>query len=102
MFLAKRPPLPESMPTAPSAVKKNAAEPKTGVDPRKIRKPHVVVEDEIGRREKALAEIRVRMNGEESSDYKALEALTHEEEAINAELEKLYDEYLELESRLEE
>ena len=42
------------------------------------------------------------MNGEESSDYKALEALTHEEEAINAELEKLYDEYLELESRLEE
>ena len=102
VFLAKRPPLPESMPTAPSAVKKNAAEPKTGVDPRKIRKRYVIVENEIGRREKALAEIRVRMNGEESSDYKALEALTHEEEAINAELEKLYDEYLELESRLEE
>ena len=100
-FLEKRPPLPQQT-AAEAAAPVRETVSKPNVDLRRVRKRHVIVENEIGRREKALSDIKARMNGEESSDYMALAALAREEEAVNAELQKLYDEYLELEALLEE
>ena len=100
-FLEKRPPLPQQTADEPTVPARETGS-KPNVDLRRVRKRHVIVENEIGRREKALSDIKARMNGEESSDYMALAALAREEEAVNAELQKLYDEYLELEALLEE
>ena len=101
-FLTLRPSLPESGTTSRTDAKsRSVPAQKDYALIKKNKKRLVIVGNEIERREKVLAQIKEKMNGEAGSDYIALAELEKQAESINAELSTLYEEYFSLDEQME-